>query len=115
MAVAARDALAVQILLEGGANSELRTRIDDCETPLEMATGAGMTAVAEILARKGEPLRWRLRSGLKMLVDIPGTGDLVRRQKNYRIRLRLWLNCGEAVRWQTARGACGYRSARGQR
>jgi hypothetical protein len=104
MAVAARDALAVQILLEGGANSELRTRIDECETPLEMATGAGLTAIAEILARKGEPLRRRLRSGLKMLVDIPGTGDLVRRQKNYRIRLRLWLNRGEAVRWQTAWG-----------
>jgi hypothetical protein len=29
---------------------------------------------------------------------------LVRRQKNYRIRLRLWLNRGEAVRWQTAWG-----------
>ncbi len=104
IAVAARDALAVQILLEGGANSELRTRIDECETPLEMATGAGMTAIAEILARKGEPLRRRLKSGLKLLVDIPGSGDLVRRQKNYRIRLRLWLNRGEAVRWQTAWG-----------
>lgn len=104
MAVAARDALAVQILLEGGANPELRTRIDECETPLEMATVAGLTAVAEILARKGEPLCRRLRSGLKMLVDIPGTGDLVRRQHKYRIRLRLWLSRGEAVRWQTAWG-----------
>ncbi len=33
-----------------------------------------------------------LKSGLELLVDIPGSGDLVRRQKNYRIRLRLWLN-----------------------
>jgi len=52
MAVAARDPLAVQILLEGGADPELRTRIDDCETPLEMAKAAGLTAIAEMLAPK---------------------------------------------------------------
>jgi uncharacterized protein len=104
MAVAERDTLAVQILLDGGADPELRTRIDECETPLEMATAAGLTAIAEILARKGATLRQRLRSGLNLLTDIPGTGDLVRRQHKYRIRLRLWLNRGEAVRWQTAWG-----------
>jgi hypothetical protein len=107
MAIAARDALAVQILLVGGADPELRTRIDECETPLEMATAAGLMAIAAILARKGEPLRQRLRSGLNLLADMPGTGDLVRRQHNYRIRLRLWLNRGEAVRWQTAWGPVG--------
>jgi len=107
MAIAARDALAVQILLVGGADSELRTRIDECETPIEMATAAGLMAIAAILARKGEPLRQRLRSGLNLLADMPGTGDLVRRQHNYRIRLRLWLNRGEAVRWQTAWGPVG--------
>jgi hypothetical protein len=107
MAIAARDALAVQILLIGGADPELRTRIDECETPVEMATAAGLMAIAAILARKGEPLRQRLRSGLNLLADIPGTGDLVRRQHNYRIRLRLWLNRGEAVRWQTAWGPVG--------
>jgi ankyrin repeat protein len=37
MAVAERNALAVQILLDGGGDPDLRTRIDDCETPLEMA------------------------------------------------------------------------------
>ena len=37
MAVAERNPLAIQILLDGGADPELRTRIDDCETPLEMA------------------------------------------------------------------------------
>jgi hypothetical protein len=107
MAVAARDALAVQILLDGGADPELHTGIDECETPLEMAKAAGLTAIAEILARKGGPLRQRLRSGLNLLADMPGTGDLVRRQHKYRIRLRLWLNRGEAVRWQTAWGPVG--------
>jgi len=107
MAVAERDSLAVQILLDGGADPELRMRIGECETPLEMATAAGLTAIAEILARKGATLRQRLRSGLNLLTDIPGTGDLVRRQHKYRIRLRLWLNRGEAVRWQTAWGTVG--------
>jgi ankyrin repeat protein len=37
MAVAERNTVAVQTLLDGGANPELRTRIDECETPLEMA------------------------------------------------------------------------------
>jgi len=107
MAIAARDALAVQILLDGGADPELRTRIDECETPSQMAMASGLTALAEILARKGKPLRQRLRSGLHLLADMPGKGDLVRRQHNYRIRLRLWLNRGEAVRWQMAWGPAG--------
>ena len=43
----------------------------------------------------------------QLLVDIPGSGEPVRRQHNYRIRLRLWLNRGEPVRWQTAWGPLG--------
>jgi len=39
MAVAVRDPVAVELLLEAGADRDLRTRIDDCETPLEMAGG----------------------------------------------------------------------------
>ncbi len=105
MAVAVRDALAVQILLDGGANPELRTRIDDYETPLEIATAAGLTTIAELLARKGEPLRQRMRPGLLLLTDIPGSGDFVRRQHNYRARLRLWLSRGEPVRWQDQWGS----------
>jgi uncharacterized protein len=53
MAVAERNALAVQILLDAGADPEQRTRIDDCETPLEMALAAGFDDIAAILARKG--------------------------------------------------------------
>jgi uncharacterized protein len=107
MAVAERNALAVQILLDGGANPELRTRIDECETPLEMAQAAGLDAIAAMLARKGQPLRQRLRSGLTLLADVPGSGDVVRRQHNYLIRLRLWLNRGEPVRWHMAWGRVG--------
>ena len=46
-------------------------------------------------------------SGLTLLADVPGSGEPVRRQHNYAIRLRLWLNKGEAVRWQTAWGPVG--------
>jgi len=60
-----------------------------------------------MLARRGQPLRQRLRSGLTLLADVPGPGDPVRRQHHYRIRLRLWLNKGEAVRWPTAWGPVG--------
>jgi len=51
MAVAERNPLAVEILLEAGADPDLRTRIDDCDTPLEMARAAGLTNIAERLAR----------------------------------------------------------------
>jgi uncharacterized protein len=107
MAVAERNARAVQILLEGGADPELRTRIDDCETPFEMAQAAGLDVIAAILARKGQPLQQRLRSGLTLLEDIPGDGEPVRRQHNYLIRLRLWLHRGEPVRWHMAWGPVG--------
>jgi ankyrin repeat protein len=57
LAVAERNPVAVQTLLDGGANPELRTRIDECETPLEMAEAAGHSIIAAMLARKGQPLR----------------------------------------------------------
>ena len=107
MAVAERNARAVQILLDAGADPELRTRIDEYETPLEMAQAVGLDAISAMLARKGQPLRQRLRSGLTLLVDIPGPGDPIRPQHSYLIRLRLWLNRGEPVRWQMAWGPVG--------
>ena len=42
-----------------------------------------------------------------MLADLPGAGEPVLRQHNYRIRLRLWLNQGEAIRWRAAWGPVG--------
>jgi hypothetical protein len=107
MAVAVRHPLAVQILLDGGADPDLRTRIDDYETPQEMAVAAGLTDIAALLARRGQPLRQRLRSGLTLLTDIPGEGEPVRRQHNYLIRLRLWMQHGEPVRWAAAWGPVG--------
>jgi hypothetical protein len=107
MAVAERNTRAVQILLEGGADPELRTRIDDCETPIEMARAAGLTEIAEMLKRKEAPLPRPIRTGVTLLVDVPGDGEPVLRQHNYRIRLRLWLNRGDPVRWTTAGGPVG--------
>jgi len=107
MAVAERHLFAIQLLLDHGADPSLRTRIDEHETPLEMAEAAGLTEASELLARKGIPLRQRLRSGLTLLTDLPGSGDVVRRQHTYRIRLRLWLNKGEAVRWLIPWGTVG--------
>ena len=105
MAVAERNGLAVLRLLEHGADGDLRTRIDAYETPLEMARSAGLNDIAALLERKGQPLRQRLRSGLMLLVDIEGSGELVRRQESYRVRLRMWLNGGDPVRWRTAWGS----------
>jgi hypothetical protein len=107
MAVAERNLLALHLLLEGGADPGLRTRVDECETPREMAEAAGLTEFAAVLAREGRPLRRRLRSGLTLLADVPGAGEPVLRQHNYRIRLRLWLRRGEPVRWQQAAGPVG--------
>jgi hypothetical protein len=39
----------VKLLVELGADGSLRTRIDDCTTPLEDATNAGKKAIAEFL------------------------------------------------------------------
>ena len=106
MAVGERNAYAVQLLLDAGADRELRTRIDACETPLEMAQAAGLTAIATLLDPSGYT-RKRLRSGLTLLADMPGTGEVVHRQQNYTIRLRVWLHRGEAVRWPDAWGVGG--------
>jgi len=107
MAVAERDPLAVQLLLDGGADPDLRTRIDDCETALDMAQAAGLAEIAALLARKGQPLRRRLRPGLSLLLDLAGVGAPVVRRHNYQIRLRLWLNGGQGVRWRGPWGPVG--------
>lgn len=52
-------------------------------------------------------VRIKRRPGVMLLADTPGSGDVIRRQQNYLIRLRLWLNRGEPVRWQTAWGPVG--------
>jgi hypothetical protein len=107
MAVAEANLLAVHRLLDAGADPDLATRIDACETPEQMARAAGLTDIEAVLARRGRPLQQRLRSGLHLLADIPGTGVPVRRQHRYHLRLRLWLNRGAPVRWREAMGPVG--------
>jgi ankyrin repeat protein len=50
MAVSEHNLPAVELLLKGGADPRLRTRIDDCETPREMAEKAGLRNIVELLA-----------------------------------------------------------------
>jgi len=49
-AVARKDLETLKILLEAGADASLRTRIDDCETPLEFALRNGFAAGAALLS-----------------------------------------------------------------
>jgi ankyrin repeat protein len=50
MAVGERHMPAIEALLEAGADPRLRTRIDDYETPLEMAERAELIEIATLLA-----------------------------------------------------------------
>jgi hypothetical protein len=45
-----------------------------------------------------------MRSGLKILSDNPGKGLAIERQHVYRIKLKIWLNKGEPVRWKRVWG-----------
>jgi ankyrin repeat protein len=54
MAVREQNLPAVRLLLEAGADPALRTRIDDYETPREMAVDAGLSEIAEVLKVSGE-------------------------------------------------------------
>jgi len=40
------------------------------------------------------------RSGIKIIADTPGQGASVERQHIYQIRLKMWLNKGEPIRWK---------------
>lgn len=104
MAVAEGNALAVMRLLDAGADPGLRTRIDDCCTPREMAWGPASADIITLF--DGHPRRERLRSGVEMLANISGTGEPVRRQHNYMVRLRMWLN-GEPIRHEIPSGPVG--------
>lgn len=45
-----------------------------------------------------------MRSGIEVLSDTPGSGDSVERQRVYLIRLKMWLNRGDAVVWKQPSG-----------
>lgn len=53
MAVDVQYKAAVKILLEAGADPQLRTRIDECETAFEMAMKAGLHEIAHLIAEAG--------------------------------------------------------------
>jgi len=106
MAVAERNATAIEILLKHGADPELRTRIDELQTPKEMAVANGWhDIVAKFVPERHD--RRRLRPGLTLLSETHGSGESLRRGGRYRIRLRLQLINGEAIRWHTPSGALG--------
>jgi ankyrin repeat protein len=48
MAVAEQNADAVKLLLESGADPNFPTRIDECETPRDMARKASLDAIADL-------------------------------------------------------------------
>ncbi len=50
MAVSERNLPAIELLLEAGADPRLRTRVDDYETPHELADKAKLAQIAELLA-----------------------------------------------------------------
>ena len=39
------------------------------------------------------------RPGIRILSDVPGTGAEIERRRIYQVRLNLWLNQGEPIRW----------------
>ncbi|MDX1404643.1 MAG: FKBP-type peptidyl-prolyl cis-trans isomerase [Woeseiaceae bacterium] len=45
-----------------------------------------------------------MRPGIELLADQPGSGPEVRRRHVYLLRLKLWLNKGDPVRWASASG-----------
>jgi ankyrin repeat protein len=57
MAVSQRNLPAVALLIDGGADPRLRTRINDCETPREMAEKAALQEIAQLLAAYEARLR----------------------------------------------------------
>jgi FKBP-type peptidyl-prolyl isomerase-like protein len=46
----------------------------------------------------------KMRSGIEILEDQPGHGPPIERRHVYRVRLRMWLNQGEPIRWQSPWG-----------
>lgn len=45
-----------------------------------------------------------MRSGIKVLADTPGDGPKIERQHTYYVRLKLWLNKGDPVKWESPWG-----------
>ena len=79
-AAAERNVRAVQMLLDAGADPDLRTRIDHCETPLELARAAGMTEVDARSRMARQATRDERRARADQVIDNSGTLDDLRRR-----------------------------------
>ncbi len=44
------------------------------------------------------------RPGIEIIADTPGSGAEIKRQRVYQLRLKLWLNQGDPVRWERTWG-----------
>ena len=62
MAVGEQNLPAVELLIAAGADPRLRTRIDDCETPREIAEKMGRSDMAELLAAQETQMSKRRNS-----------------------------------------------------
>jgi uncharacterized protein len=62
MAVGEQNLPAVELLIAAGADPRLRTRIDDCETPREMAQKMGRSDMAKLLAAQEMQMNKRRHS-----------------------------------------------------
>ena len=40
------------------------------------------------------------RPGIEIITDTPGSGAEIKRQRVYQVRLKLWLNQGDSIRWE---------------
>ena len=49
-------------------------------------------------------MRSMSRPGIRLIEEVAGEGAAVKRGRVYRVRLKMWLNQGEAVRWEQAWG-----------
>ena len=45
-----------------------------------------------------------MKSGIKLLEDKPGDGPVVERQHVYLMRIKMWLNQGQPIRWERPSG-----------
>ena len=93
------------------STTRTRSRTARCRSPLGHASSTrSITARWRSFARcsRSAPIaerRWTI--GLTLLTDIPGTGEPVRRQHNYMVRLRMWLHRGDPIRSQMPSGPVG--------
>jgi hypothetical protein len=108
MAVSLRNARAVVLLIEAGADPALRTRIDDYETPAELAARSGFHELVALLTAGPPAAPRQLRPGLTVTHEVRGGGDAVRRGGRYRLRIRIRIAAtGELVRWTAPSGHVG--------